>query len=279
MRCKELEAVLEQEGLNPLPPEAQEHLAECPDCQDFFGDLSAIVVAAKQIPAEESPPDRVWISLRAQLAAEGIIREQAPLELAASIPWWQNLSQLFRPRMLASVGAGILVVLGSIYVTNRPRVNSAQRTPASQDALTSSPAKVSEAAESPAPAPVESTPAAAAKNGSLAARATRVSVPPPPREAPKDLRPSPSESAYLGESAAVLSATESALPGRQLAGNAMADASLRANLRTLNEFIAECEARLKQNPQDQLTREYLNVAYQQKAELLTAMMDSGRSEH
>ena len=279
MRCKELEAVLGQEGLSPLPPEAQEHLAECPDCQDFFADLSAIAVAAKQIPAEENPPDRVWISLRAQLAAEGIIREEAPLELAASIPWWQNLSQLFRPRLLASVGAGILVVLGSIYVTNRPRLNTAQHTSTSQGALTSSQPKISEAAESLAPAPVGSAPAAAAKNGSPTARATRPSVPPPPREAPKDLKPSPSESAYLGESAAVLSATESALPGRQLAGNAMADASLRANLRTLNEFIAECEARLKQNPQDQLTREYLNVAYQQKAELLTAMMDSGRSEH
>jgi hypothetical protein len=278
MRCKELEAVLEQEGLSPLPPEAQEHLAECPDCQDFFADLSAIVVAAKQIPAEENPPDRVWISLRAELAAEGIIREEAPLGLSASIRWWQNLSQLFRPRMLASVGAGILVVVGSIYVTNRAGVSTAQHTSTSQGALTSSQPKISEAAESLAPAPVESTPAAAAKNGSQTARATRVSVP-PPREAPKDLKPSPSESAYLGESAAVLSATESALPVRQLAGNAMADASLRANLRTLNEFIAECEARLKQNPQDQLTREYLNVAYQQKAELLTAMMDSGRSEH
>jgi hypothetical protein len=54
---------------------------------------------------------------------------------------------------------------------------------------------------------------------------------------------------------------------------------MRANLRTLNEFIAECKARLAQNPQDQLTREYLNVAYQQKAELLSAMMESGRSEH
>jgi len=54
---------------------------------------------------------------------------------------------------------------------------------------------------------------------------------------------------------------------------------MRANLRTLNEFIAECKDRLAENPQDQLTREYLNVAYQQKAELLSAMMDSGRSEH
>jgi ribosomal protein S15P/S13E len=50
-------------------------------------------------------------------------------------------------------------------------------------------------------------------------------------------------------------------------------------LRTLNEFIAECEKHLKQNPQDQLAREYLYSAYQQKADLLAAMMDSGRSDH
>jgi hypothetical protein len=82
----------------------------------------------------------------------------------------------------------------------------------------------------------------------------------------------------LGETASVLDQAESDLRGRATS-NAMADASFRANLDTLDEFIAECKARLAQNPQDQLTREYLNVAYQQKAELLSAMMDSGRSEH
>jgi hypothetical protein len=103
--------------------------------------------------------------------------------------------------------------------------------------------------------------------------------PPQPRPSTTVLKPSPSEDRYLGEIAAGLSQTESTLPQRELANNAAVDASLRQNLRTLNEFIAECETRLKQNPQDQLTRQYLNMAYQQKAELLTAMMDSGRSEH
>jgi len=102
---------------------------------------------------------------------------------------------------------------------------------------------------------------------------------PQPRPSDSVLKPSPSEIASFGESAALLNETEDALPSRELADNAAVDASLRQNLRTLNEFIAECEARLKQNPRDQLTREYLNMAYQQKAELLTAMMDSGRSEH
>jgi DNA-directed RNA polymerase specialized sigma subunit len=72
---------------------------------------------------------------------------------------------------------------------------------------------------------------------------------------------------------------QDSLPRNEIADNPVVDASLRQNLRTINEFIAECEARLKQNPRDQLTREYLNMAYQQKAELLNAMMDTGRSEH
>src|SRR6516164_360209 len=120
MRCKELQAVLEEDDLRPLPVVAQEHLAECPDCQDFLDDISDIVTAARQFPAEVNPPDRVWISLRAQLAAEGIIREEVPVGLSAKVPWWQSISQFFQPRVLASVGAGLLVVLAAAYFAKRP---------------------------------------------------------------------------------------------------------------------------------------------------------------
>lgn len=89
----------------------------------------------------------------------------------------------------------------------------------------------------------------------------------------------PGELASVGDPAVVLDQTETSLSARELANNPAVDAALRQNLRTLNEFIAECQSRLKQDPQDQLTREYLNMAYQQKAELLNAMMDTGRSEH
>ena len=85
--------------------------------------------------------------------------------------------------------------------------------------------------------------------------------------------PSPSEAGVT------LQQAERDLPNIQLAGNSTVDASLRQNLRTVDEFIAECEYHLKMNPQDELAREYQDSAYQQKAELLAAMMDSGRSEH
>src|SRR5215469_1335985 len=270
MRCKELQAVLEGKGLGPLPLDAQEHLAECPECQDFVGDLSVIVAAARQLPAEVNPPDRVWISLRAQLTAEGIIREETPVELPAH-RWWQDVSQFFQPRLLASVGAGLLVVLTSAYLAKRPSSTPPDRTPSSP--------QMSEAIRNVAP-PQEQAPA---KTEPVTEPVVNVvhrphtNSPAQPREAPK-LQPSPSEIAFLGETAGVLDQAESDLRGRATS-NAMADASLRANLNTLDGFIAERKARLAQNPQDQLTREYLNVAYQQKAELLSAMMDSGRSEH
>ena len=59
--------------------------------------------------------------------------------------------------------------------------------------------------------------------------------------------------------------------------NSAVDNSLRENLATLNTFIKECRKRLQENPHDQLARDYLSAAYQQKAEILAAMMERGRS--
>lgn len=272
MQCNELEAVLEQHGLGTLPADAREHLAACPACQDLLADFSAIAVAAKRIPAEVTPPDRIWISLRAQLEAEGIIRDPQAVVVPVAAPWWIGIAQAFRLRTLASVGAGLFLVVGSVYLAERPGALHSPR------ASRPSPSHISEAPKSVTPAPSKANPTPA-RNTPLSTQSARVTRPPQPRPSTTVLKPSPSENAYLGDSAAVLTQTEDALPSRELANNAMVDASLRQNLRTLNEFIAECEARLKQNPQDQLTREYLNMAYQQKAELLAAMMDTGRSEH
>src|SRR5260370_41651687 len=55
------------------------------------------------------------------------------------------------------------------------------------------------------------------------------------------------------------------------------DTSLRENLATLNAFIKECRKRLQGDPTDQVARDYLAAAYQQKAEILAAMMERGRS--
>ena len=77
----------------------------------------------------------------------------------------------------------------------------------------------------------------------------------------------------------VLRQQEHDLANMQLASvsTSPVDTSLRQNLQQVDEFIADCERRVKEEPTDELAREYLTSAYQQKAELLSAMMDRGGS--
>jgi hypothetical protein len=256
MHCKELESVLEAQGLEQLPKDARLHLATCGACQGFVADLVSIVSAAKSLPAEIAPPDRIWISLRTQLEAEGLIKE--PVEISEHSSWWESFGAWLKPRTFATVTAAALVLAAAVYVTRVPpasRLGVAKNQPVTEAPRPAKPA-------TPAPASPSSTvPAIASSQGPAPSRS-------------KELAPSPSESASF-----TLSQAELDVPNMQLAGNSQVDASLRQNLRTLNAFIAECEQHLKQNPQDELAREYLNTAYQQKADLLAAMMESGRGEN
>ena len=256
MQCKELESILETQGLEQLPQDARLHLATCGACQGLVADLDSIVSAAKSLPAEVAPPDRIWISLRAQLEAEGLIKEH--VEVSEQSSWWESFTGWMKPRTFATVTAVALVLAAAVYVTRHTH-NSPSGVAKNQPAV-----------ESPRPAPPQVTSSAPAPSN------TPVNVPskgPRPSKT-KELAPSPSESASF-----TLDQAELDVPNMQLAGNSQVDAALRQNLRTLNAFIAECEQHLKQNPQDELAREYLNTAYQQKADLLAAMMESGRGDN
>ena len=81
----------------------------------------------------------------------------------------------------------------------------------------------------------------------------------------------------FADTAVLLSQQEQDLANMRLASTSTVDTSLRQSLQDVDEFIAEGERRMKEEPQDNLTREYLSGAYQQKAELLSAMMDRGGS--
>jgi hypothetical protein len=256
MRCKDLEFVIESEGLGTLSAEAREHLADCANCQGLLADLHSIVAVAGTLPAEVEPPARVWTSLRAQLEAEGLIKE--PVEIAPSAPWWESLRTAFRVRTFATAAAGILVVAATLFLVHKPdSVPVATRQPAATQPPVTQQSQPQQQASTPT-----TTVTATARPAASAPSRT------------KELAPSPSETAST-----TLTQAELSFPDMQLAGNARVNASFRQNLRTLNQFIAECERHLRQNPQDELAREYLNMAYQQKADLLAAMMESGRSEH
>jgi hypothetical protein len=223
MQCRDVEAIIEQEGLAPLPQAVNSHLAQCLVCRNYIADLTSIVDVARKMPREIPPPDRIWIALRVQLETEGIIKEPAfapPVERASS---WQGFGDLFRSRALATATVGLLILFAAVLQLRND-------------------------------------------NGAAV-------------NAPLSMQPSMMASESFAATRTVLDDQEPVARGMILASTAPVDASLRDNLQQVDDFIADCERRVKEEPQDDLAREYLSGAYQQKAELLSAMMDRGGSVH
>src|SRR2546421_2968129 len=220
MQCKDVEIVVEQEGLAPLPEAARAHVAACSHCQEFVADLATIVSVANELPAEIEPPVRVWLSLQAQLELEGIIKTPVVPAQGGRSSWWHGFNDLFPSRALATATVGLLIVAGGVLQLRQP-----------PDAPLEVPGSVAE----------------------------------------------PAWQIPFAQTAKVLNEQEIDLRNMQLASTSAVDASFRQNLQQVDDFIADCERRVNTAPQDDLTREYLSNAYQQKAELLSAMMDRGGS--
>jgi hypothetical protein len=222
MQCKDVEFVVEQEGLAPLPEAARAHVATCSNCQEFVADLANIVSFANELPAEVEPPARVWVSLRAQLELEGIIKAPVIPARGERSAWWHGFRDLFRSRALATAAVGVLIVVAG-FLQLRQRPDTALK-----------------------------------PSGTVAEPASQIA---------------------FAQTAKVLNEQEIDLRNMQVVGTSPVDSSFRENLQEVNEFIADCERHLKAEPQDELAREYLSIAYQQKAELLSAMMDREGSLH
>jgi hypothetical protein len=215
MRCCDFEQVIEQSGFVQIPEAARVHAADCPSCTALLADFAAMVTAARDIPAEMDPPARVWVALRAQLEAEGVIRQ--PRTAADPVPWRQGFGRLMARRLLATAGVAALILAVGLFRVYLPRTG--------------------------------------------------------PPVAPSVAEP-------FADTASTLDQEEQALnpmqPASTLAATSV-DNSLRENLATVNAFIKECRKRLQEDPNDQMARDYLSTAYQQKAEILAAMMERGRS--
>lgn len=284
MQCNEFVSVIEQEGLAPLPPAAQDHLADCDRCQNYFADLSSIVECAQQLPAEADPPQRIWVSLRAQLESEGLIHEPAVLAPHSSSTWLGNLRGFLTPRALATAGVGIALAFAAFLQLHRQNTTIARSSPAVQSSVPSQAQEpATRQANSQAPSPVQGTamptvqvPLQAQAQSSTQPLRVQHQVRRAQQAAPLASSIAPYDEHYVADTAGGLGMQVDA-SGADI-GNPAVDASLRKNLRTVNEFIAECQTHLKKHPQDALAREYLNSALQQKAELIAALLDSGRSE-
>jgi hypothetical protein len=88
--CIQFEKALEQSD-EPLSASAAAHLQDCVHCSVLWSDLETIRATAQEWGAEEpEPPARVWIALRAQLEAEGLIREPAVARRGSQANWQAN---------------------------------------------------------------------------------------------------------------------------------------------------------------------------------------------
>lgn len=216
MKCDQFEQILIEQDDDRLPKPALEHIEVCEACRALTVELGAIRDIALELGAEGiAPPERVWISLRGQLEAEGIIREPQPAPQHAGRGWWTMFQ---RPAFAGSFLALILVAAGLVsYPWSAPQMAVRSQLQFEQEA-------------SPVPS---------------------------------------ADSVFKEE---MLTVGYDANPGLQKQDTAVAD-SIRRNLDVVDNFIAVCEKSVREQPDNQMAREYLYGAYQQKAELLATAMN------
>jgi hypothetical protein len=269
MQCRDFESVLEREGFGVLPLAARSHLAECPACQSLVTDLSTVVSIAKEFPSEINPPERLWVSLRAHLEAEGLIR-QPRVAVVENTAWWQGLAIFFKPRVLVSAGVGIALALTAFLTIHKGPVSVTETSTPGTSVAQVPPPQQPKAALPSSPAPRVSAPAS-----QLATSVTPRSSPVPAKSQP--LKPSPTDIIYPGSPAGTGVAPQDSRVSA-IRGSVEADATLNENLKVINQVIAECKKHLKKYPNDSMAQEYLASATRQREELLAALLDSGRSE-
>ena len=109
--------------------EVEQHLRVCLPCSIVYKDLLCIRESSRDLDPV-SPPDRLWISLRAQIRAEGLTREHRG--------FWERLIHPgfvsgLRPALAATVVTLLLLAASSLLVTRLP--HRQPETPVSSDAL------------------------------------------------------------------------------------------------------------------------------------------------
>jgi len=211
MQCEKFEEILAQQDDGVLPKPALEHIDECDACRSLMADLGEIRNVAMELGAEGiAPPDHIWISLRDQLEAEGVIRDPQPAREPVRQGWWGAFQ---RPAFAGAFLALILVAATAVTF----KQGSSQIRMQPQTALQQ---------------PASEVPSA--------------------------------DDVFKQE---VLAVGDDSIRGLR-ERDAEVAASFRRNLGIVDNFIAMCEKDVREQPDNEMAREYLYGAYEQKAELL-----------
>jgi hypothetical protein len=222
MSCNEFHNQLEGWMEDERSQEARAHVESCVSCQALVADLDAIQQRAHVWGADAvAPPERVWVSLRAQLEAEGIIRGDAAGEVVAEAAkpkrgWLAGIFDAVPRPVLA--GAYLAALIGaSIALTGQStrQLDEARWMNGTQNTT-----------------------------GALSA----------------DLQNAERDT---------VSAMNQSDP--------VVTASLHDNLAIVDNYIALCEKSVREDPENEIARDYLYEAYEQKADLLAQMTERGVS--
>ncbi len=210
MLCREFRNTLGAWMEGEAHPDAAAHLSRCAGCRAVVAELESIRGAAAGLAAMETePPARLWFSLRAQLEAEGMIREPAPAGWFAGF-----FGFLPRPAVAGAYLSLLLAAAVFVGMQTRPRTEMALPQPAGVPAV--------------------------------------IAVIEP-------------------QHASVEQRTLSAMHEH----NPAVTATYTRSLAQVDNFIRLCEKTVREQPRNELAREYLYSAYQQKAELLAAISERG----
>ncbi len=200
-------------------PDARVHVRECVHCRSLVEDMDAIRQTAGAWAAEEAdPPAFVWVSLKAQLEQEGLIRDAVhagePSQKERSRGWLAGIFTVVPRPALA--GAYLLALIAGSFALTGPsakQLNESRWISGTQDST-----------------------------GAMSAQL---------QTAERD-----SVSAMAGSDPVVT-------------------ASLHDNLAIVDNYIALCEKSVREEPENEIARDYLYDAYEQKADLLAQMTERG----
>ena len=200
--------------------EARGHVRECASCRGLVADLDAIEQGARAWAADEAvPPARVWISLRAQLEQEGIIRGEAapsvaPTAVEGRRGWFAGIFSAIPRPVLA--GAYLAALIGASIALTGPstrQLNENRWASGTQDTT--------------------------------------------------------------GVLSAQLDSAEKDTVSAMAVSDPVVTASLHDNLAIVDNYIALCEKSVREDPENEIARDYLYEAYEQKADLLAQMTERG----
>jgi hypothetical protein len=216
---KNLEAWLEGER----SAEARAHVRECAQCHALVEDVDAIRQVAGAWAAEEAnPPARLWVSLRAQLEQEGLIKIEAgdtvyaqESHRATGLAGWIEGIFASVPRP-ALAGAYLLALIAVSFALTGPS----------------------------------------------------------PRQANEKRWISGTQTS-TDQLSAKLQAAEQDSVSNMAESNPVVKASLHDNLAIVDNYIALCEKSVQEEPENEVARDYLYDAYEQKADLLAQITERG----